>query len=258
MATRRTGLVAARWIAGEYGSPVAPHWRAGTDGVQRDADGRGAGAGPRSGARVLPGAAFATPPPGAPVTRAWRHDVGEDDLGAFLRRHDPELQERTLVVAHVHAVDAREVFLTTRAQFWLRCDELIGLGEDDRRVVLRLLLARRARELARHGGPEHGRGRDGVVRTPAEEAALAAVSAHAPDWRGVDPAVALAAPETTAFRAMAHLTGTARDVLVLCWLSVAFDDIADELRVSSRTLTDLIGEARTQIRALLAAAERRS
>lgn len=212
----------------------------------------------RAATGVLPGARLPHAVE-APVTRAWRHDVDEDDLGAFLRRHDPELQQRVLVVAHVHGVDAREVFLGTRAQFWLRRhDDLVGRGEDGRLLVLRTLLARQARELARHGGPRHGRGNQGVVlRPPAEEAALAAVAEHAPEWRGADPAAVLAPPQTTVFRAMAHLTAGARDVLVLAWLGVALGEIADELRVSTRTLNDLLDDARAQMRHLLAAAEDR-
>lgn len=163
-------------------------------------------------------------------------------VGEILGRHDARLQQRALVIGWIYGVDPREVFDRTRGEVWSRRDDLVVATEPDVLTELWLLLARHARQLA-------------SPTTPPVPVDSSAVDRIAPVWRAVYARAVLADAETLPFRAMVHLPGALRDVLVLgSWLRIDIADIADELRSDRRTVAVTLDEARAAMRTLLVAA----
>lgn len=166
-------------------------------------------------------------------------------LHGYLHRVDDRLQQRALVLGLVQHVEAQELFTVTRAELWGRCEEFAASDEDERLTVTWLLLARHARVLARRA---EGRS----VPAP-DYALLDAARDLRPRWAGLPAAALLTGRETAVFRAMAHLGEPARSVLVLHWLGVGADDVADELQLGADAVARLRADARAQLRHLFAA-----
>lgn len=191
----------------------------------------------------------------APHARARHRSAGEvfeaaaDPAGAlvaFLHRVDDRLQERALVLGLVHGVDAPELFALTRADLWARREEFAASDEDERLTVTWLLLARHARLLVRRA--------EGRSVPPVDHAAVDAARALPPAWGHLPGVALLADPETAVFRALRHVGEPARSVLVLHWLGVGADDVADELQLGAEAVTRLRTEARAQLRHVLLSA----
>lgn len=164
-------------------------------------------------------------------------------LDAYLQRVDDRLQERAVVLAHVHRVDAQELFTLVRADLWARSEEFAASDEDERWTVTSLLLARHARMAARRA--------EGRSVPPVDHAAVDAARSLSPPWRGLPGPVLLADDETTVFRAMSFLAEPARSVLVLRWLGIGADDVADEMRLGADAVDRHLQEARAQLHRIL-------
>lgn len=206
-------------------------------------DARGPGAAPLGLAPVPP------PQPGATVGEglppAGAADRPTDALVAHLHRIDDLVQERSHVLGHVHRVDAHELFTLARADLWLRREELAAISGDERATVTALVWARTARTLARRN--------EGRSVPPVDHAAIQAARSLPPSWRHLPGPTLLADPETAVFRAMALLTEQPRSVLVLRWLGVGVDEIADELHLGADAVDRLLRDARAQLRGTLGA-----
>lgn len=167
-------------------------------------------------------------------------------LVGFLHRVDDRLQERALVLARIQNVDPHELFALTRADLWARREEFAASDEDERLTVTWLLLARHARVLVRRA--------EGRSVPPVDHAALDAARSLPPGWAHLPGAVLLTDPPTAVFRALAHVGEPARSVLVLHWLGVGADDVADELQLGADAVARLRADARAQLRHVLLAA----
>lgn len=187
-----------------------------------------------------------TPTPQA-RTDASRQATGDPaaELVAYLHRVDERFQERAVVLAHVQSVSGPELFALTRADLWARREEFAASDEAERLTVTWLLLARHARTLARRA--------EGRSVPPVDHAAVDAARALPPAWSDLPARALLADPQTAVFRALVHVGEPARSVLLLHWLGVEADDVADELQLGEDAVARLRADARAQLRHVLLA-----